>query len=76
MILQEQIEKYNKNDVSIYDARDLARGIINKQTEMLKVAKEALNYAIWQYEGNGTPQHGHWCGKAREALATIEEMEK
>ncbi len=29
----------------------------------------ALEYAIWQHEGGGSPEHGHWSVKARDALS-------
>jgi hypothetical protein len=43
-------------------------------TQALEVAREAVSYALWQHEGRGTEQHGHWSAKHREALKTINDL--
>ena len=79
MTLQEQIEVVMENiDTPIANSGSLqiARQIIRKQSEMLKVAIEGVEEIKSMHEGlvcdlaNVTIE---WCEKA---LATIEELEK
>jgi len=80
MTLQEKIQKIESGYLSGSVHRNFcltihdAINIIRKQSEMLKVAKEALRDL--SYLGNGNTL-GNSDGNmiARKALATIEEME-
>ena len=79
MTLQEQIEVVMENiDTPIANSGSLqiARQIIRKQSEMLKMAKEALSH----YKAIETMSNMRGdcpiSNEATKALATIEEMEK
>lgn len=42
--------------------------------EKLRVAEEAMTYAIWQHEGRGEPTHNHWSAVLRETLTKMKEV--
>lgn len=46
---------------------NLKAALARKDAEIAEY-REAMNYALWQHQGGGEPEHNHWSGKMREVL--------
>ena len=44
-----------------------------REHAVAKAAVKALEYAIWQREGGGSPMHNDWHANAHNVLSQIEE---
>ena len=51
------------------DALDSIKKMAEQMQTERDAYKEALQYAIWQYNGGGSPAHNHWSAKAMNTLA-------
>lgn len=51
-----------------FDKTSVAGVAFTEAADRIERLEEALRYALWQHEGNGTPLHQHWAAKAYAAL--------
>ena len=70
-------------DQHLFDATDEDTGVTAIEAVPIDVARrleqqrdecvEALEYALWQHNGGGSPMHNHWTAKSQTTLARIWE---